>query len=166
SLPFTAATQKLTATVEKPAPVAPPPTATVDGTTVNGSITTGNDGTRTTTVTIAASNSTRVEDSSTANADLADVPVVREQVVNARTGQVSTVTTLTVSVSNGVAATTTGNAERQTASQALTGLIAAIEARTDAGTASRGNLTGGGDGFLSVLSAQAQLLVRAIDFST
>ncbi|MGY0794726.1 hypothetical protein ACW7BJ_35880, partial [Azospirillum argentinense] len=47
----------------------------------------------------------------------------------------------------------------------LTGLIAAIEARTDEGTAARGTLTGGGSGFLSVLSAQAQLLVRAIDFT-
>ncbi|WP_454017463.1 Ig-like domain-containing protein [Azospirillum sp. Marseille-Q6669] len=169
SPPFTAATQKLTATAEKPAPVAPPPTATVDGATVNGSITTGDDGKRVTTVTIAASNGERVEDTSTANADLADVPVVREQVVDRQTGAVSTVTTLTVSVSNGVAVTTSGSAERQTAAEAqtgLTGLIAAIEARTDAGTASRGNLTGGGDGFLSVLSAQAQLLVRAIDFST
>ncbi|UKJ76692.1 DUF4347 domain-containing protein [Azospirillum brasilense] len=169
SPPFTAATQKLTATAEKPAPVAPPPTATVDGATVNGAITTGSDGKRVTTVTIAASNGERVEDTSTANADLADVPVVREQVVDRQTGAVSTVTTLTVSVSNGVAVTTSGSAERQTAAEAqtgLTGLIAAIEARTDAGTASRGNLTGGGDGFLSVLSAQAQLLVRAIDFST
>ncbi|UKJ77883.1 beta strand repeat-containing protein [Azospirillum brasilense] len=169
SPPFTAATQKLTATAEKPAPVAPPPTATVDGATVNGAITTGSDGKRVTTVTIAASNGERVEDTSTANADLADVPVVREQVVDRQTGAVSTVTTLTVSVSNGVAVTTSGSAERQTAAEAqtgLTGLIAAIEARTDAGTASRGNLTGGGSGFLSVLSAQAQLLVRAIDFST
>ncbi|UKJ76048.1 Ig-like domain-containing protein [Azospirillum brasilense] len=169
SPPFTAATQKLTATAEKPAPVAPPPTATVDGATVNGAITTGSDGKRVTTVTIAASNEGRVEDSSTANADLADVPVVREQVVDRQTGAVSTVTTLTVSVSNGVAVTTSGSAERQTAAEAqtgLAGLIAAIEARTDAGTASRGNLTGGGSGFLSVLSTQAQLLVRAIDFST
>ncbi|MFC5358036.1 Ig-like domain-containing protein, partial [Azospirillum himalayense] len=168
SAPFTATTQKLTATVEKPAPVAPPPVATVDGATVTGAVTTGSDGTRTTTVTIAASNDGRVEDSTTANADLADVPVVREQVVDAQTGQVSTMTTLTVSVSTGVAVTTSGNAERQTASQALTGLtglIAAIEARTDEGTASRTGLTGGGSGFLSVLSTQAQLLVRAIDFS-
>ncbi|WP_281390141.1 calcium-binding protein, partial [Azospirillum tabaci] len=168
SLPLTATTQKLTATVEKPAPVAPPPVATVDGATVSGSVTTGSDGGRVTTVTIAATNSTRVEDTGTANADLADVPVVREQVVDRQTGQVSTLTTLTVSVSTGVAVTTSGSAERQTASQAQTGvsgLIAAIEARTDAGTASRGSLTGGGDGFLSVLSSQAQLLVRAIDFS-
>ncbi|WP_246203442.1 beta strand repeat-containing protein [Azospirillum brasilense] len=168
SAPFTATTQKLTATVEKPAPIAPPPVATVDGATVNGSITTGDDGKRVTTVTIAASNEERVEDSSTANADLADVPVVREQVVDRQTGAVSTVTTLTVSVASGVAVTTSGSAERQTAAEAqtgLSGLIAAIEARTDTGTASRGNLTGGGSGFLSVLSAQAQLLVRAIDFS-
>ncbi|WP_449229282.1 Ig-like domain-containing protein [Azospirillum argentinense] len=166
--PFTATTQKLTATVDKPAPVAPPPVATVDGATVNGSVTTNGDGSRTTTVTIAASTGTRVEDTSTANPDLADVPVVREQVVDRQTGEVSTQTTLTVSVSTGVAVTATGAAERQTASQALTGLtglIAAIEARTDEGTASRGNLTGGGSGFLSVLSTQAQLLVRAIDFS-
>ncbi|KAA0676077.1 beta strand repeat-containing protein, partial [Azospirillum brasilense] len=168
SVPFTATTQKLTATVDKPAPIAPPPVATVDGATVNGTVTTGSDGSRTTTVSIAASNEERVEDSATANADLADVPVVREQVVDRQTGAVSTVTTLTVSVSNGVAVTTSGSAERQTAAQAqtgLTGLIAAIEARTDEGTAARGTLTGGGDGFLSVLSAQAQLLVRAIDFS-
>ncbi|QCO19842.1 hypothetical protein D3869_29430 (plasmid) [Azospirillum brasilense] len=168
SVPVTATTQKLTATVEKPAPVAPPPVATVDGATVSGAVTTGSDGKRVTTVTIAASNEERVEDSNTANADLADVPVVREQVVDRQTGQVSTMTTLTVSVSTGVAVTTSGSAERQTAAEAQTGvagLIAAIEARTDAGTASRGNLTGGGDSFLSVLSAQAQLLVRAIDFS-
>ncbi|NUB18851.1 DUF4347 domain-containing protein [Azospirillum formosense] len=168
SVPFIATTQKLTATVEKPAPIAPVAEATVDGATVTGSVTTGGDGSRTTTVTVAATNSTRVEDGSTANPDLADVPVVREVVVDRQTGQVSTMTTLTVSVSNGVAVTTTGNAERQTASQALTGLnglIAAIEARTDEGTASRGNLTGGGSGFLSVLSTQAQLLVRTIDFS-
>ncbi|CAO3456932.1 hypothetical protein [Azospirillum argentinense] len=168
SVPFTATTEKLTATVEKPAPVAPPPVATVDGATVNGSVTTNGDGSRTTTVTIAASTGTRVEDTSTANPDLADVPVVREQVVDRQTGQVSTQTTLTVSVSTGVAVTATGAAERQTASQALTGLtglIAAIEARTDEGTASRSGLTGGGSGFLSVLSTQAQLLVRAIDFS-
>ncbi|HWJ61357.1 MAG TPA: Ig-like domain-containing protein, partial [Acidimicrobiales bacterium] len=165
SPPFTATTQKLTATVDKPAPVAPPPVATVDGATVTGSVATASDGSRTTTVTIEASTEGRVEDGSTANPDLADVPVVREAVVDARTGQVSTVTTLTVSVSTGVAVTATGGAERQSASQALSGLIAAIEARTDEGTASRGNLTGGGSGFLSVLSAQAQLLVRAIDFS-
>ncbi|MBK3804438.1 hemagglutinin/hemolysin-related protein, partial [Azospirillum brasilense] len=168
SLPFTATTQKLTATVDKPAPVAPPPVATVDGATVTGAITTGSDGSRTTTVTIEASTGTRVEDTSTANPDLADVPVVREQVVDAQTGQVSTQTTLTVSVSTGVAVTATGAAERQTAAQALTGLtglIAAIEARTDEGTAARSGLTGGGSGFLSVLSAQAQLLVRAIDFT-
>ncbi|WP_282184059.1 calcium-binding protein, partial [Azospirillum sp. OGB3] len=166
--PVTATTQKLTATVEKPAPVAPPPVATVDGATVSGAVTTGSDGTRTTTVTIAASNSARVEDSNTANPDLADVPVVREQVVDRQTGQVSTMTTLTVSVSTGVAVTASGSAERQTAAQALSGLsglIAAIEARTDEGTASRSGLTGGGSGFLSVLSTQAQLLVRAIDFS-
>ncbi|MDQ2103881.1 calcium-binding protein, partial [Azospirillum sp. C340-1] len=165
---FTAATQKLTATVEKPAPIAPPPVATVDGATVTGSVTTGTDGSRTTTVTVAATNSERVEDGSTANADLADVPVVREQVVDAQTGQLSTVTTLTVSVSTGVAVTTTGSAERQTASQAqtgLSGLIAAIEARTDEGTAARNGLTGGGSGFLAALSTQARLLVRAIDFS-
>ncbi|WP_175429585.1 SwmB domain-containing protein [Azospirillum argentinense] len=168
SVPFTATTQKLTATVDKPAPVAPPPVATVDGATVTGAVTTNGDGSRTTTVTIEASTGTRVEDTSTANPDLADVPVVREQVVDRQTGQVSTRTTLTVSVSTGVAVTATGAAERQTAAQALTGLtglIAAIEARTDEGTASRGTLTGGGSGFLSVLSAQAQLLVRAIDFT-
>ncbi|CAO3417770.1 SwmB domain-containing protein [Azospirillum argentinense] len=168
SLPFTATTQKLTATVDKPAPVAPPPVATVDGATVTGAVTTNGDGSRTTTVTIEASTGTRVEDTSTANPDLADVPVVREQVVDAQTGQVSTQTTLTVSVSTGVAVTATGGAERQTAAQALTGLtglIAAIEARTDEGTAARSGLTGGGSGFLSVLSAQAQLLVRAIDFT-
>ncbi|WP_353858901.1 Ig-like domain-containing protein [Azospirillum formosense] len=168
SPPFTATTQKLTATVDKPAPVAPPAVATVDGATVSGAVTTGSDGSRTTTVTIAASNAARVEDSSTANPDLADVPVVREQVVDRQTGQVSTQTTLTVSVSTGVAVTATGSAERQTAAQALSGLsglIAAIEARTDAGTTARGTLTGGGSGFLSVLSTQAQLLVRAIDFS-
>ncbi|QCO07159.1 Ig-like domain-containing protein [Azospirillum argentinense] len=168
SVPFTATTQKLTATVDKPAPVAPPPVATVDGATVTGAVTTNGDGSRTTTVTIEASTGTRVEDTSTANPDLADVPVVREQVVDRQTGQVSTQTTLTVSVSTGVAVTATGAAERQTAAQALTGLtglIAAIEARTDEGTASRGTLTGGGSGFLSVLSAQAQLLVRAIDFT-
>ncbi|WP_349622053.1 hypothetical protein, partial [Azospirillum argentinense] len=168
SLPFTATTQKLTATVDKPAPVAPPPVATVDGATVTGAVTTNGDGSRTTTVTIEASTGTRVEDTSTANPDLADVPVVREQVVDRQTGQVSTQTTLTVSVSTGVAVTATGGAERQTAAQALTGLtglIAAIEARTDEGTAARSGLTGGGSGFLSVLSAQAQLLVRAIDFT-
>ena len=168
SAPFTATTQKLTATVDKPAPVAPPPTAIVDGATVNGSVTTGADGTRTTTVTVAAPNSNREEDSNTANPDLADVPVVREQVVDRQTGAVSTITTLTISVSNGVAVTTTGSAERQTAAEAQTGsagLIAAIEARTDEGTAARNGLTGGGSGFLSVLSSQAQLLVRTIDFS-
>ena len=40
SVPFTATTQKLTATVDKPAPVAPPAAATVDGATVNGSVNT------------------------------------------------------------------------------------------------------------------------------
>ncbi|WP_247871770.1 Ig-like domain-containing protein, partial [Azospirillum sp. Sp 7] len=169
SVPFIATTQKLTATVDKPAPVAPPAAATVDGATVNGSVTTATDGSRTTTVTIAATSGSRVEDHSTANADLADVPVVREQVVDRQTGQASIVTTLTVSVSTGVAVTATGNTERQTANQALTGLtglIAAIEARTDEGTVSRTGLTGGGSGFLSMLSSQTQLLVRAIDFST
>ena len=168
SAPFSATTQKLTATVDKPAPVAPVAQATVDGATVTGAVATGSDGSRTTTVTIAPPSSDRMEDNSTANADLADVPVVREMVVDRQTGQVSTVTTLTVSVSNGVAATTTGSAERQTASQAQTGtngLIAAIAARTDEGTASRSGLSGGGSGFLAALSAQAQLLVRAIDFS-
>ncbi len=164
--PLNATTRKLTATVDKPAPIAPLATQAVDGATVNGAVTAGTDGGRTTTVSIAAPAAGRQEDASTPNADLADVPVVREQVVDAQTGAVSTVTTLTVSVSTGVAAIAAGSAERHTAADSLAGLIGAIEARTDAGSASRTGLTDGGTGFLAALSGQAQLLVRAIDFST
>ena len=166
SQPLVATTQKLTATVDKPAPIAPPAEQTVDGAKVGGSITVGANGSRTTTVRIEAPTAGRQEDSSTPNSDLADVPVVQEQVVDARTGAVSTVATLTVSVQTGVAATATGSAERQTAADSLAGLIAAIEERTDAGSSSRTGLTSGGTGFLSALSSQAQLLVRSIDFST
>ncbi|MBP2295727.1 beta strand repeat-containing protein [Azospirillum rugosum] len=164
--PLSATTRKLTATVDKPAPIAPLAAQTVDGATVNGAVTVGADGGRTTTVSIAAPAAGRQEDASTPNADLADVPVVREQVVDAQTGTVSTVTTLTVSVSTGVAATAAGSAERHTAADSAAGLIGAIEARTGAGSASRTGLTSGGTGFLAALSGQAQLLVRAIDFST
>ena len=165
---FSATTQKLTATPDKPAPIAPPAQATVDGANVNGSVTTGVDGSRITTVTIMPTDHGRVEDGSTANADLADVPVVRELVIDPDTGTPTLVDTLTVSVSTGVSVTASGSAERQTAAQAqtgVTGLIAAIEARTDDGSAARNGLTGGGSGFLAALSGQAQLLVRAIDFS-
>ena len=166
SPPFAATTQKLTATPDKPAPVAPPAQQTVDGTIVNGSVTTGTDGRRTTTVTIAPPSSDRQEDTSTPNPDLADVPVVQEQVVDRETGAVSTVTTLTVSVQTGVAVTASGSSERHSATESEAGLIAAIEQRTDAGSSSRTGLTGGGTSFLAALSAQAQLLVRSIDFST
>ncbi|MFE1602191.1 Ig-like domain-containing protein [Methylobacterium sp. ID0610] len=165
SAPVTAATQKLTATVPDPvAPVTGP--VTIDGATVNSEVVTGTDGSRVATVTIAATDASRVEDTSSSNPDLADVPVVRETVVDPQTGQSSSVATLTVSVPTGVGVVATGSAERQTASQAqtgLAGLIAAIEARTGQGTASRADLTGGGSGFLAELSSQALLLVRAID---
>ena len=166
SQPLGATTRKLTATVDKPAPVAPPAEQTVDGAKVGGSITVGANGGRTTTVRIDAPTAGRQEDSNTPNATLADVPVVQEQVVDARTGAVSTVATLTVSVQTGVAATAAGSAERHTAADSLAGLIAAIEERTDAGSPSRTGLTSGGTGFLSALTSQAQLLVRSIDFST
>ena len=166
SQPLGASTQKLTATVDKPAPIPPPAQQIVDGVTVGGSVVVGADGSRNTTVRIEAPAADRQEDGSTPNSDMADVPVVQEQVVNAQTGAVSTVTTLTVSVQTGVAVTASGSAERQSAANSVAGLIAAIEERTDAGSSSRTGLTSGGAGFLSVLSEQAQLLVRSIDFTT
>ncbi|KMO35124.1 SwmB domain-containing protein [Methylobacterium aquaticum] len=141
---------------------------TIDGATVASTLTSNPDGSQTATVAILATDANRSEDTSTANPDLADVPVVRETIVDPRTGEASTVTTLTISVPTGVGVVTTGSAERQTASEAqagLAGLIAAIEARTDAGTAARVRLTGGGSGFLDELSPQALLLVRGIDVS-
>ncbi|MGF3026869.1 beta strand repeat-containing protein, partial [Methylobacterium aquaticum] len=141
---------------------------TIDGATVASTLTSNPDGSQTATVAILATDANRSEDTSTANPDLADVPVVRETIVDPRTGEASTVTTLTISVPTGVGVVTTGSAERQTASEAqagLAGLIAAIEARTDAGTAARVGLTAGGSGFLDELSPQALLLVRGIDVS-
>ncbi len=167
SAPVTAQTLKLT-TPDPITPVIPPETVTIDGATVNTEVVTDMDGSRIATVAIMATNASRIEDTSTAHPDLADVPVVRETVVDPRTGQPSNVTTLTVSVPTGVGVVATGSAERQTASQAqigLAGLIASIEARTDDGTASRAGLTNGGLGFLAELSSQTQLLVRAIDIS-
>ncbi|WP_407523946.1 ELWxxDGT repeat protein [Methylobacterium oryzisoli] len=146
----------------------PPIAGTVDGATVDTAVTTGSDGSPIVTVTIAATDASRVEDRTTANADFADVPVVRETILDPLTGQATSVAILTVSVPTGVGVVATGSAGRQTAEQAqtgLTGLIAAIQARTDQGTAARTDLTGGGSGFLAELPAQAQLLVRTIAVS-
>ncbi|MGE7417613.1 hypothetical protein ACQKLZ_25100, partial [Methylobacterium tarhaniae] len=159
-----------TATVNGPAltrEAAPQPVKpTVDGATVDTSTSTAADGSLVDTVSIAAPDATRVEDGGTPNADLADVPVVRETLTDPRTGQATSLATLTVSVPTGVGVVATGSAGRQTPDQALTGLtglIAAIQARTEAGSASQTDLTGGGQGFLGALSSQAQLLVRTVE---
>ncbi|MGE7419047.1 beta strand repeat-containing protein, partial [Methylobacterium tarhaniae] len=159
--PITAAARKATGT--DPDPVTPPGRQTIDGATVETGVTTAPDGSSLDTVTIAAPDDSRVEDRTTANADLADVPVVRETLIAPQTGQATSLATLTVSVPTGVGVVATGNAARQTPDQALTGLIAAIKARTDPGTASQADLTDGASGFLGGLSSEAQLLVRTID---
>ncbi|MBP2293332.1 DUF4347 domain-containing protein [Azospirillum rugosum] len=130
----------------------------VDGVPVQ-TLTTQNAGRTVTTVVVQAPSSGRVEDPSTSNAGLADVPVVQETVGG------TTATTLSVGLSAGIGMTASGTAARQNPTQSLAGLIRAIEARTDAGSSSRTGLTDGGSGFLKALSEQTQLLVRSIDFS-
>ncbi|CAO3428344.1 FG-GAP-like repeat-containing protein [Azospirillum argentinense] len=154
-----ATTQKLTAAVDGPTE------QIVDGTIVHRSITTGAGGNRIVTVRIEAPTADRQEDGSTPNPDLADVSVVQEEMVDAQTAQTSTVTTLMLSVQTGVAVTASGRAERVSAADTGDGLITAIEDWTEEGSPSRIGLSGGGTSFLATLPAQAQLLVRAIDFT-
>ncbi|MFC5355124.1 beta strand repeat-containing protein [Azospirillum himalayense] len=116
-------------------------------------------GKTTSTVVVQAPASSRAEDPGTANATLADVPVVQET----RNG--STVTTLQVSLPTGVGVTASGPAARQNPTQSLDDLVREIQARTTAGTSSRTGLEGGGRGFLGALPQTTALLVRTFDFT-
>lgn len=167
--PVTATTLKATARTPDPIIVPTPPVTTVDGATVTTGVNTETGGAPISTLVIQASNNGRVEDTSTPNSQLADIPVVTEQVRDATSGQVTNVTSLTVSVANGVAATVSGSDARQSPTDALTGvagLIAAIQANTTDDATSRNDLTSGGSGFLTAINGEALLLVRTIDFST
>ncbi len=140
------------------ATVAKATAATIDGAQVQ-TLSGQANGKATNTVAVQAPGSGRAEDPSTANAALADVPVVQET----RNG--ATVTTLQVSLPTGVGVTASGPAARQNPTQSLDDLIREIQARTVAGTVSRTGLEGGGRGFLGALPQTAALLVRTFDFT-
>ncbi|MDQ2101915.1 beta strand repeat-containing protein [Azospirillum isscasi] len=131
---------------------------TIDGAQVQ-TLSGQSNGKTTSAVVVQAPTTARVEDPNTANASLADVPVVQES----RNG--TTVTTLQVSLPTNLGVTVSGPAERQSPAQSLDDLIREIQARTVVGTSSRTGLEGGGRGFLGVLPQTAALLVRTFDFT-
>ncbi|MBP7335502.1 Ig-like domain-containing protein [Niveispirillum sp.] len=146
-----------------PGPIDPEPEALIDGTKVTGTTTTRPDGTTTTTVVIDAPTPSRQDDPTTPSSTTADIPVVREQVFDAQTGQMQTVTTLMIGVPAGVTVTSAGSGHRTDPGRSLTDLIREIEARTDAQDSARVDLSGGATGFLSSLASNSMLLVRSVD---
>ncbi|WP_448208343.1 Ig-like domain-containing protein [Azospirillum sp. sgz302134] len=118
------------------------------------------------TVVVQAPTAGRVEDPGTANAGLADVPLVRETVTDPASGQPVVATTLQVGLPTGVGVTASGPANREAPSETRADLIREIEARTAAGSAARTDLAGGGTGFLNALPQQASLLLRTLSFTT
>ncbi len=146
-----------------PGPITPEPQSLIDGAKVTGSTDTRPDGSTTTKVVIEAPTPDRRDDPSTPNSTAADIPVVREQVINPQTGQMQTVTTLMVSVPTGVSVTSSGPSSRTDPGRSLLELIREIEARTTADDRSRIDLSGGGTGFLSSIGGDTKLLVRSLD---
>ncbi|SNS96354.1 MULTISPECIES: calcium-binding protein [unclassified Azospirillum] len=146
-----------------PGPITPEPESLIDGAKVTGSTDTRPDGSTTTKVVIEAPPPGRQEDPTTPNSTAADIPVVREQVINPQTGQMQTVTTLMVSVPNGVSVTSSGPGSCTAPGRSLLELFSEIEARTTTDDSSRTDLSGGGTGFLSSVGGDTKLLVRSID---
>ncbi len=144
-------------------PITPPSQALVDGAKVVGSTSTRPDGTTTTKVVIEAPTAGRQEDPTTSSSITADIPIVREQVVDPQSGRLETVTTLMVGVPTGVTVTSSGPGGRSNRTRSLADLIQEIQARTDANDSARTDLSAGGTDFLSSLTTNSMLLVRSID---
>ncbi|MFL7903374.1 Ig-like domain-containing protein [Azospirillum argentinense] len=138
--------------------------AVVDGTQVQ-TLSSQSNGWVVSTVVVQAPANGRVEDTSSPNPGLADVPLVRETVTDPSTGQPAVMTTLQVGLPTGVGVTASGPAAREGTTLAEADLIRAIEERTVAGSASRSDLSSGGARFLGTLSQQTPVLLRTLAFA-
>ncbi|KAA1057797.1 Alkaline phosphatase [Azospirillum argentinense] len=138
--------------------------AVVDGTQVQ-TLSSQSNGRAVSTVVVQAPANGRVEDPSSPNPGLADVPLVRETVTDPSTGQPTVMTTLQVGLPTGVGVTASGPAVREGTTLAEADLIRAIEERTVAGSASRSDLSSGGARFLGTLSQQTPVLLRTLAFT-
>ncbi|MGY0778092.1 Ig-like domain-containing protein [Azospirillum argentinense] len=138
--------------------------AVVDGTQVQ-TLSSQSNGRAVSTVVVQAPANGRVEDPSSPNPGLADVPLVRETVTDPSTGQPAVMTTLQVGLPSRVGVTASGPAAREGTTLAEADLIRAIEERTVAGSASRSDLSSGGARFLGTLSQQTPVLLRTLAFA-
>ncbi|PNQ96569.1 hypothetical protein C1S70_23285, partial (plasmid) [Azospirillum argentinense] len=138
--------------------------AVVDGTQVQ-TLSSQSNGRAVSTVVVQAPANGRVEDPSSPNPGLADVPLVRETVTDPSTGQPAVMTTLQVGLPTRVGVTASGPAAREGTTLAEADLIRAIEERTVAGSASRSDLSSGGARFLGTLSQQTPVLLRTLAFA-
>ncbi|KAA0677178.1 Ig-like domain-containing protein, partial [Roseomonas genomospecies 6] len=136
----------------------------VDGAQVQTSAAQAN-GKSISTVIVQAPTDGRADDPGTANAGLADVPLVQETRTDPTSGATTLATTLQVGLPTGVGVTASGPTNRGAPSSTLADLIREIGARTAAGSASRADLEGGGTSFLNALPQQASLLLRTLAFT-
>lgn len=142
-----------------PAP-APPSVSTIDGVTVN--TTTAQDtatGLSNQTVTIAPVTSGRVEDTATAHAILADIPMGVSNATNTITAN------LVVSLPVGTGVQAEGPTTLLSNSQALTDLIRRIESKTTAGSTVQTDMKGEGSNFLQSLDGNVVLQTKTLVLS-
>ncbi|HYD71000.1 DUF4347 domain-containing protein [Azospirillum sp.] len=134
---------------EDPPPATPTTTQTVDGVTVQQTTQTNGDGTTTQTLVIPIVTTTRTEQ--VASTPLADIPLARDS-----SGQALLEAHLPVGVGMQVETTST------TTGSGLTGLIQAIQNRTQNQPDDKNKMTDVGQVFLNEMPANANLTVRTI----
>ncbi|MDD3484940.1 Ig-like domain-containing protein, partial [Azovibrio restrictus] len=131
----------------------PEPSTQVDGVTVQTAQQTNQDGSTTTTTTIAPVTSTRVEDQATSNDSLADIPLV--------TSGSSTLLAVGLPVGVGVQASALEGSDLTLRQQ----LINASEPRISDDPTFQQILSDGIDAYLTTVSAPGQVIVRSLDLS-
>lgn len=128
---------------------APPPTThdTVDGVPVETSKKPNAAGGTSTVLNVPIITSTRSDDPASAHSALADIPL------GAASSSGSAHVSLTVSLPTGAGLQAEAPDQLLSNDQALVDLIKRIETKTTSGTATQAEMTGGGQGFLQVLSS-------------
>ena len=147
----------ITVTLPTSTSTPPAPVPTVDGTAVVTQETTNSQGQKVTTVTVAPVIASRIEDHSTDNSQLADIPLLFGDSERQTTQS-------TVSLPVGVGITATGNPTPQAPSQAVEELISLINSEVDNDDGTKGEMLEGAGGFLKELAndPEAQLVVHSL----
>lgn len=144
-----------------PAPIpAPPSVSTVDGVTMNSTVTQDPaTGLSSQTVTVAPITSSRVEDTATAHTALADIPMGVSNATNTVTAN------LVVSLPVGTGVQAEGPTTLLSNSQALTDLIRRIESKTTAGSTVQADMKVEGSNFLQSLDGNVVLQTKTLVLS-